>query len=90
MVCERMDFAFKIKMYSDIDSSGRQLIHYFQVHSGWTVVHELVYCVLLRKRCFRSYRFMIIECLFCTLQMFSVILDVIKIGYPIDKCFHKK
>ena len=28
-------------MYSDIATSGRQLIHYFQVHSGWTVVHEL-------------------------------------------------
>lgn len=33
--------ALKIKMYSDIATSDRQLIHYFQVHSGWTVVHEL-------------------------------------------------
>lgn len=36
-----MLLALKIKLYSDIDTSDRQLIHYFQVHSGWTVVHEL-------------------------------------------------
>lgn len=36
-----MNVVAKRKLYSDIDASGRQLIHYFQVHSGWTVVHEL-------------------------------------------------
>ena len=35
------------------------------------------------------YRTIEIECLFCTLLMFSVILDVVKIGYPIDKWFCK-
>lgn len=36
-----MSVVAKRKLYSDIDTSGRHLIHYFQVHSGWTVVHEL-------------------------------------------------